>query len=152
VDTVLLPAIEPNQTLESCNNKPAVLFCDKGSAQCTESILQKLARREVIVVTCPPHTSHVFQVLDGLLFGVLKRAKNNQRRDDELPAQGDHVLRLFRIYEQATTSMTVRVLWVKTGFQYEEMDNARYPTVNKAVIRSPTVFVKFGDSALCWIA
>jgi hypothetical protein len=102
--------------------------------------LQNLARHEVIVVPYPPHISHVFQVLDGLLFGVLKRVQNNQRRDDELRAQGDHVLRLFRIYEQATTRMIGRVFWVKTGFQYEEMDSARYLTVNEAVIRSPTVF------------
>jgi hypothetical protein len=28
------------------------------------------------VITDPPHTSHIFQALDVLLFGVLQRAKN----------------------------------------------------------------------------
>jgi hypothetical protein len=136
VDTVLVPEVESNRTLEGCNNKPVILFCDNGSVHCPEGILQKLARQVVIVLTHPPHTSHIFQALDVLLFGVLKRAKKNQHCDDGLPAQVDHVLHLFGAYEQATTSTAVRASWVKTGCQYAEKDNTRYLTVNEAVIRS----------------
>jgi hypothetical protein len=70
------------------------------------------------------------QVLDVLLFGVLKRAKKNQSREDELPAQVDHALRFFRAYEQATTSTAVRASW----------DNNRHLTINQAAIRSSKVF------------
>jgi hypothetical protein len=79
-------------------------------------------------------------VLDVPLFGVLKRAKKHQRRDDELPAQVDHILRLFRAYEQATTNRMVRVSWMRTGFQYEERAGIRYLTVNEAAIRSSSGF------------
>jgi hypothetical protein len=40
VDTVLMPAVESNRTLNGCNNKPAIIFCDNCSAHCTEDILQ----------------------------------------------------------------------------------------------------------------
>jgi hypothetical protein len=140
VDTVLIPAIESNRTLKGCNNKPAILFCDNRSAHCTEDILKKLAYHGVIVLTYPPHTSHIFQALHMLLFGVLKRVKKHQRRDDELPEQVDDVLRLFRAYEQATTSTTVRASWMRTRFQYEERADTRYLTVNEAAIRSSPGF------------
>jgi hypothetical protein len=109
-------------------------------AHCTEDILKKLACHGVIVLTDPLHTSHIFQVLDLLLFGVLQRAKKHQRRDDELRAQVDHVLRLFRASEQARTSATARASWMRTGFQYEEMADTRHLTVNEAAIRSPPGF------------
>jgi hypothetical protein len=59
-----------------------------------------------------------------------------------LPAQVDHVLRLFRAYEQATTSMMVSASWMRTGFQYEERADTRYLTVNEAAIRSSPGFQK----------
>jgi hypothetical protein len=74
--------------------------------------------------------------LDALLFGVPKRTKEHQRRDDELPSQVDHVLPLFCAYEQATTSTTVTASWMRTGIQYEERADSRYLTVNEATIRS----------------
>jgi hypothetical protein len=105
--------------------------------------LKKLACHGVIVLTYPPHTSHIFQVLDVLLFGILKRAKKHQCRDDELPAQIDHVLSLFRAYEQATMSTTVRASWIRTGFQYEERADTRYLAVHEAAIRSSLGFQEF---------
>jgi hypothetical protein len=137
-DTVLMPAVESNRTFEWFNGEPAILLCDNCSAHCTEDILQRLTGHAVIVLTYPRYTSHISQVLDVLLLGVLKRAKKNQRCDDELPTQVGRVLRLFRASEQVTTSTPVRVSCVGTGFQCEERDNARYLTVNKAAIWAST--------------
>jgi hypothetical protein len=58
-------------------------------------VLQKLARHGVLMITYPPHTSYIFQVLDVLLYGLLKRSKKFPMRDDGLDAHVDHILRLF---------------------------------------------------------
>jgi hypothetical protein len=42
---------------------------------CTEAILRRFAEKGAAVITSPPHTSHIFQVLDVFLFGRLKAAK-----------------------------------------------------------------------------
>jgi hypothetical protein len=76
VDTVLIPAVEANPQLPGCDKKPAILFCDNCSAHMSNSMPNKLARRGVLVLTDPPHASHIFQVLDVLLFGLVKRSKN----------------------------------------------------------------------------
>jgi hypothetical protein len=107
-------------------------FC---SAHCSDEVLGKLGMCGILVITYPPHTSHIFQVLDVLLLGILKKAKRYQRHDDTLRREVDHVLRLFRAYEQATTSATIRVLWLKTGFDYETRDAATYLIVNENKIR-----------------
>jgi hypothetical protein len=51
----------------------------------SNSMLEKLAQHRVLVLTYPPHTSSIFQVLDVLLFGLVKRSKKYQIRDDTLP-------------------------------------------------------------------
>jgi hypothetical protein len=52
----------------------------------------------------------------------------------------DHILGLFRGYEQATASATIRASWLKTGFDSENRDEARYLIVNEAKIRQATAF------------
>jgi hypothetical protein len=68
------------------------------------------------------------------------KAKKYQRRDDTLRRAGDRVLWLFRAYEQAMASMTIRVSWLKTGFDYETRDAATYLIVNETKIRQGDAF------------
>jgi hypothetical protein len=89
----------------------------------------------ILVIACPPHTSHIFQALDVLLFGILKKAKKYQRRDNTLRKEMDHVLRLFRAYAQATTSTTIKASWLRTGFNYEARDAATDLIANEVKIR-----------------
>jgi hypothetical protein len=60
----------------------------------------------------------MFQVLDALLFGRLKVLKKSLPKDDDEDREIDHILRIFRVYEGATTSMTIRGSWEKAGFSY----------------------------------
>jgi hypothetical protein len=73
----------------------------------SDSISQKLARHGVLTITSPPHTSHIFQVLGVLLFGLVKGSKKYQMRDDRVSLHVDHILQLFRAYEAAMASTTI---------------------------------------------
>jgi hypothetical protein len=126
VDTVLIPAVEANRQLPGRDNKPAILFCDNYSAHILNSMFEKLARHGILVLTYPPHISHRFQVLDVLLFGLVKRSTKYQIRDDTLPIHVNHILRFFRAYEAAMASTTMRETWRQTGFEYENMNVSQY--------------------------
>jgi hypothetical protein len=65
----------------------------------SNSMLEKLARHGVLVLTYAPHTSPTFQVLDVLLFGLVSDPKKYQIRDDTLPVHVNHILRLLRAYD-----------------------------------------------------
>jgi hypothetical protein len=75
VDTVLIPAVEANRQLPGCDKKLAILFCDNSSAHVSNSMLEKLVRHGVLVLTYLSHTSHIFQVLEVLSSGLVKRSK-----------------------------------------------------------------------------
>jgi hypothetical protein len=140
IDTVLIPVVEANWQLPGCGKKPAISFCDNCSAHMSNSMLQKLARHGVLVLTYPPHMSHIFQVLDALLFGLVKRSKKYQIRDDTLPIHIDHILRLFRAYEAAMASTTIRAAWRQIGFEYENRNMTMYVSRNEGQIRESRDF------------
>jgi hypothetical protein len=104
------------------------------------SMLEKLAWHWVFVLTYPPHTSYIFQVLDVLLFSLVKRSKKSQIRDHALPIHVDHILSLFRAYEAAMASATIWAAWKYTGFQYENMNMITYFSINEGQVREPRDF------------
>jgi hypothetical protein len=72
VHEVFLPAVESNREFTGCRGNPAILFCDNYSCHCSDEILRELASRGVLLMAYPPHSSHIFQVLNLLLFVKLK--------------------------------------------------------------------------------
>jgi hypothetical protein len=114
---VVIPSIENNWELLRCQGKPTIIFCANCSCCCSDDILQELANYAIILITYPPHTSHLFQVLDELLFGRLKSAKRYLARDDNLNPHMNHTFRVFRAHEITTTSTTVRSSWEKDRFR-----------------------------------
>jgi hypothetical protein len=80
----------------------AVLLMDNYSGHITDDVISLLIEARVLVITFPPHTSHIFQVLDLTLFGVLKR-----RPRYELPCETDNstVKCIMKVYHDFTQTM-----------------------------------------------
>jgi hypothetical protein len=132
--------VEANRELPGCAKKPAILFCENCSAHMPAPVLQNLACHAVPLITYPPHTSDIFQVLDVLLFGLLKRSKRFQMRDDGLDAHVDHISRLVRAYETVTACTTIKAAWGKAEFEYENRSMTTYVSVNEQQIRESPDF------------
>jgi hypothetical protein len=105
-------------------------------------LVKEFTERGVAVLTSPPHTSHIFQVLDLLLFGRLKVAKKYIPRADADPTGTDHLARVFKAYELVTTSRTVRASWKKAGFEYYKLDDTFQLFVHDGKIRDSPEFTK----------
>jgi hypothetical protein len=140
VDTVLIPAVEANRQLPGCGKKTAILFCDNCLAHMSNLMLKKLARHGVLVFTHLLHTSHIFQVLDVLLFGLAKNSKKYEICDDTLAIHVDHILRLFRVYEASMASTTIRAAWRQTEFEYENRNITMHLSINEEQIRESRNF------------
>jgi hypothetical protein len=103
-------------------------------------LLKEFAERGVVVMTYPSHISHLFQVLDLLLFGRLKSAPNDIPRADADATDTDHLVRIFKAHELVTTRTTVRASWKKAGFQYCKLDGRFQLLVNDGKIRDSPEF------------
>jgi hypothetical protein len=78
--------------------------------------------------------THLFQILDLLLFGQLKAAKKYIPRADADPTDTDRLARIFKAYRLVMTSTTVRASWKKAGFEYCELDDTFQLLVNDGKI------------------
>jgi hypothetical protein len=52
---------------------------------------------------------------------------------------------LFRAYERATTSTSVRMSWDRTGFDFERRDDTTYLAINEAKMRQSPGFREIWD-------
>jgi hypothetical protein len=65
---VLIPAVESNRMLPGCWKKPSILFCDNCRCYWSDEFLPELANHGILPIKYLPDTSHLFQVLNVLLF------------------------------------------------------------------------------------
>jgi hypothetical protein len=72
-------------------NKLAIRLCDNCSIHRPDDLLRDFSEKGIVVITYPPHTSHIFQVLDVLFFGRLKSAKKYVPQSDSDPAGINHI-------------------------------------------------------------
>jgi hypothetical protein len=79
-----------------------------------------------------------------VLFGNLKKCKKYKTRDENGDREVDQFLRIFKVYETATTSVTVRACWEKVGFTYEQRDGTFYLVVHEGRIRTAPDFQEIG--------
>jgi hypothetical protein len=79
-----LNELQDSEELEACE---AMLLMDNCSPHISDDIVAVLTCARVRIITFAPHTTHVFQVLDVVLLGALKkRATGLETLNEEQPA------------------------------------------------------------------
>jgi hypothetical protein len=78
---VLLPHVEQARAGKT---GPAVLLMDNCNSHLKVETIQMLSEHDVKVITFPPHTSGIFQMLDLSFFGTFKLAKQSLSKNPEL--------------------------------------------------------------------
>jgi hypothetical protein len=137
---VFLPAVENNRKLPGYRGNLAKLFCDNCSCHCSDEILRELASHGIFLIAYPPHSSHIFQVLDVLLFVKLKSAKTSIPRDLTQSPIINYVLCVFQTSEEATTNTIVRSSWQKNGFGFIQRDDTFCLWIDESKICSSATF------------
>jgi hypothetical protein len=94
------------------------LLLDNCSIHTTPEILSILREHNVKVITFPPHTTQIFQVLDLSLFGVFKR-----KMQYKLPFGNDNlttkfIQKAFHSLKQTFVADNVRSAFRMLGFEF----------------------------------
>lgn len=77
-----IPQVLNDRRYCGCDTLPAILFIDNCSSHLDPNLLGILADNLILVITYTSHTSHILQVHDLLLFGVLKVYKKSVPKND----------------------------------------------------------------------
>ena len=60
------------------------------------------------MLSFPPHTTHLFQPLDLVLFGVIETLLNTLEHRDEMKKQTGFAAKLLQAFGKAPTSANIR--------------------------------------------
>ena len=140
-----IPQVMNDRKFCGNNNLPAIIFLDNCSSHLDDMLLKILADNLILVISYPSHTSHIFQVLDLLLFGVLKVHKKSIQKNDEISPKIDHLYRIFHAYELSTCSTTIRSSFSRAGFEYYQKNGKNYLRLNRQKIENSKNFKEVWD-------
>jgi hypothetical protein len=102
VRTVFLPYLVCVRGLGAFPAEKAVLLMANCSAHVTDDVIRLLTEARVRVITFAPHTTHIFQVLDLTLFGVVKR---RPRYEPPFETENSTVKFLMKVYHDFRQTM-----------------------------------------------
>jgi hypothetical protein len=100
-----LTELRDSEELEGCE---AVLLIDNYLLHIADDVIAVLTSVRVRLITFTPHTTHIFQMLDVVLFGVMKKhATGLETLDEEQPAAAF----LFKVYHDFKQAMIEVNIW-----------------------------------------
>jgi hypothetical protein len=89
------------------------------SADVSEDAIRILSEARVRVIGFAPHTTQVFHVLDGTLFGVLKRCPRYELSFDENNVTVTVITKVYHDFTQAMARANVWRTFRALGFEFD---------------------------------
>lgn len=142
IEKTLIPYVNNQRRIEGFEKEFGVLFMDNCMAHCSERSLKLLAENSIIVISFPPHTSNLFQMLDLVLFGCVKNIKRGIERRKDLNPAAEILERTFRAYEQASTSSNCRSCFERAGMSSEDVNGMLRIKFNEDYVRKAPNFAE----------
>ncbi|OHT08942.1 hypothetical protein TRFO_22367 [Tritrichomonas foetus] len=139
ISEILVPYVNNKRENLKIKKEKAVLLMDNLSSHISDRVMEELSPNNIYIITFPPHTSHIFQVLDVSIFGILKNYLKSLPHKASLHVQVDLCWRTFRAFELATCSTTIRSAFEKTGFIIQHT-NSKKIEINEEKIRNSSDF------------
>jgi hypothetical protein len=136
ISTIFVPYVQCiPQSNSQFRNQSAVLLLDSCPAHTSERILEILGKNAILAVTFPAHTTNLFQGLDLVLFGVLKKKKQTEELDGDTSPAISQITKLLNAYECAATSSNIRGAFRKAGFLIDTKTNPFRVKFDDSIVR-----------------
>jgi hypothetical protein len=119
ISTVFIPYVLTVRDRTGFENGTAVLLMDSASPHTSERVRRLLGENGLIAITFPAHRTNLFQALDLVFFGVLKKLKpmaTGEFDDDSVRGQ---VTKVIQAYEQTATLSTIKGSFRKAGLEHD---------------------------------
>jgi hypothetical protein len=115
ISEVFIPYVVAVRTRPELESETAILLMDSALPHVSAQILQKLGENNILAITFPTHITNLFQALDLVFFGALKRLKGTAKGEFGDESINDQITKLIPAYEQTATWATVRGSFHKVG-------------------------------------
>ena len=151
IDECFLPHIA-FQRFRYRYNGPAVLFLDGATSHKIDKLEEKFARYNIKIFLFPPHSSHVLQPLDLVLFHAHKSAIRRYKPGFICEVKFvNRIVKLLSSWQAAATTSNINGAWEAMGFSYTPHPNGTTTMTismedNKRVMQLLTLAQSFGQA------
>jgi hypothetical protein len=142
---VFLPYIEELRTNREFADKVAILLMDNCSVHVSADVISVLTEHRVKVITWPPHTTHIFQVLDLSLFGVFKRKMSYKLPFEDEDGTAGFLKRIFHNLKQTLVETNIRSAFIMLGLTYDIRQTPYSLLFNERKLRESVGFRELWD-------
>jgi hypothetical protein len=108
VNNIFIHYLNELRESEQMNACEAVLLMDNCSPHVSDDIVAILTNARVRVIIFAPHATHVFQMLDVVLFGALKKCASGLEMWNE---ESDTVAFIIKLYHDFKQTMVEVNIW-----------------------------------------
>ena len=117
INQILIPYINSVKKLFHVDYDPLLLF-DNLKAHLTDNVTQLLQSQNIRVLSIPPHSSHLLQVLDLSFFGIMKKSYKLYEptlftKEQKMPKKIEKFLKAYHI---ASFQTNIYSGWKQSGF------------------------------------
>jgi hypothetical protein len=110
ITKIFLPYLNELQESEEFEACEAVFLMDNCSPHVSDEVVAVLTNARVRIIIFAHHTAHIFQMLDVVLFGTLKKHANGLKMFDEEQPAVAFLLRVYRNFKQTMIEVNI---WVE---------------------------------------
>jgi hypothetical protein len=107
IRTVFLPNLVELRTLDAFTEETGVLLMDNCPSHVTDDIIGLLTEARVRVIIFAPYTTQIFQVLDVILFGVLKRRLGYKLPFEDEKGTVKFIMKVYHDFKQTMVESNV---------------------------------------------
>jgi hypothetical protein len=137
---VVLPYVESQRNISGKKRQIAILLMDSDCVRFDRDIFGILAKGRAKILSFPPPTTGIFQILDLPFFGVMNTEKRNIRRDETVDHKADQARRVYQRFEKVGIGMNLRACFQAAGFECQNQSGETRMTRNEQQPKDSPVF------------
>jgi hypothetical protein len=89
------------------------------SPHISDDVVAVLTHARVRIITFAPHTTHIFQTLDVILFGTLKKHDNGLKMCDEEQPAAASLPKVYHDFKQTIIEVNIWGAFAAIGFTHD---------------------------------
>jgi hypothetical protein len=136
------------RTTEAFSDKYAILLMDSALPHVSERCLRLFGGNYVLSVAFPAHTTNIFQALDFVFFGALKKLKMAAGGEFDDDSVSIEISKLVQAYEKTATSITIPSSFRWAGMVLDTSGRSFRFTVNEESLRENPGFKRIWDRGI----
>jgi hypothetical protein len=140
IQSVFVPFVHSVRVKLNSINATAVLLMDNASVHLDSELIQLLTNNNILVLTFPPHSSHIFQPCDLTLFSAFKAEKSLLKPEKPRNSKIGQILLLIEAFEKAAVSRNVRASFKKAGIKTTGTTIPRIIEIDELTLRTGKAF------------